>query len=224
MLPLSVIKAAISNPIQVELKNGETFNGYLKGCDVFMNLYITDVIRTSKDGETFYRLAEAHIRGTMIKLLNIPDEVMEKVKDEEELKRNEKRHFYGRGRGRGHANEGNEEAAEVDVGVEAVKKEEEVDVVVMKVVEVGVVAMKAGEVDVVAMKVGEVDVVAMKAGEVDVVVGVETCTNNHAYPYLHFRTTSASVIYLRSYQSRKSVFYPFNVVNTDRRIAAVFML
>eukprot|EP00201_Polytomella_parva_P000260 CAMPEP_0175083170 /NCGR_PEP_ID=MMETSP0052_2-20121109/27195_1 /TAXON_ID=51329 ORGANISM="Polytomella parva, Strain SAG 63-3" /NCGR_SAMPLE_ID=MMETSP0052_2 /ASSEMBLY_ACC=CAM_ASM_000194 /LENGTH=157 /DNA_ID=CAMNT_0016354513 /DNA_START=15 /DNA_END=488 /DNA_ORIENTATION=- len=109
MLPLSVIKAAISNPIQVELKNGETFNGYLKGCDVFMNLYITDVIRTSKDGETFYRLAEAHIRGTMIKLLNIPDEVMEKVKDEEELKRNEKRHFYGRGRGRGHANEGNEE-------------------------------------------------------------------------------------------------------------------
>ncbi len=32
----------------VELKNGETYNGYLQLCDTWMNLHLSEVICTSK--------------------------------------------------------------------------------------------------------------------------------------------------------------------------------
>ncbi len=34
----------------VELKNGETYNGYLQHCDTWMNLHLSEVICTSKVG------------------------------------------------------------------------------------------------------------------------------------------------------------------------------
>ncbi|RYH22426.1 hypothetical protein EON65_19240 [archaeon] len=48
MLPLSLLKAAIDQPMLVELKNGDTYNGRLVSCNIFMNICLKDVICTSK--------------------------------------------------------------------------------------------------------------------------------------------------------------------------------
>jgi len=66
----------------VELKNGETYNGHLVNCDNWMNLQLREVICTSRDGDHFWRMNECYVRGSTIKYLRIPDEVIDMVKDE----------------------------------------------------------------------------------------------------------------------------------------------
>ncbi|PAV24277.1 Sm-like ribonucleo [Pyrrhoderma noxium] len=51
MLPLSLLNAAQSRPMLVELKNGETFNGHLVACDNFMNITLREVYQTSADAD-----------------------------------------------------------------------------------------------------------------------------------------------------------------------------
>jgi U6 snRNA-associated Sm-like protein LSm4 len=50
----------------VELKNGETLNGHLFKWDTYMNLTLKEVVQTSPDGDRFYRLAEAYVRGNNV--------------------------------------------------------------------------------------------------------------------------------------------------------------
>ncbi len=86
----------------VELKNGETYNGHLANCDAWMNIYLTQVICTSrvidvfcelifffniskfkkKDGDRFWKMPECYIRGSTIKYLRIPDEVVDNYKED----------------------------------------------------------------------------------------------------------------------------------------------
>merc|ERR1711893_588933 len=82
MLPLSLLKTAVNHPMLVELKNGETYNGHLVQCDNWMNLQLREVICTSRDGDHFWRMNECYVRGSTIKYLRIPDEVIDMVKDE----------------------------------------------------------------------------------------------------------------------------------------------
>ncbi|XP_046458347.1 U6 snRNA-associated Sm-like protein LSm4 [Daphnia pulex] len=102
MLPLSLLRTAQNHPMLVELKNGETYNGHLVSCDNWMNINLREVICTSKDGDRFWRMPECYIRGSTIKYLRIPDEVIDMVKEEVVAK--------GRGRsdgkGRGGAQRG----------------------------------------------------------------------------------------------------------------------
>eukprot|EP00241_Pyramimonas_parkeae_P022791 CAMPEP_0114301880 /NCGR_PEP_ID=MMETSP0059-20121206/14355_1 /TAXON_ID=36894 /ORGANISM="Pyramimonas parkeae, Strain CCMP726" /LENGTH=192 /DNA_ID=CAMNT_0001424673 /DNA_START=162 /DNA_END=737 /DNA_ORIENTATION=- len=102
MLPLSLLRTAVGHPMLVELKNGETYNGHLVNCDTWMNLHLREVICTSKDGDRFWRMAECYVRGNTVKYLRVPDEVIDKVQENEQnLKRNDKRPAQrGRGRGR----------------------------------------------------------------------------------------------------------------------------
>ncbi|XP_055917246.1 U6 snRNA-associated Sm-like protein LSm4 [Eupeodes corollae] len=86
MLPLSLLKTAQSHPMLVELKNGETYNGHLVSCDSWMNINLRDVICTSKDGDRFWRMPECYIRGSTIKYLRIPDEVIDMVKEDSQVK------------------------------------------------------------------------------------------------------------------------------------------
>lgn len=86
MLPLSLLKTAQSHPMLVELKNGETYNGHLVSCDSWMNINLRDVICTSKDGDRFWRMPECYIRGSTIKYLRIPDEVIDMVKEDAQAK------------------------------------------------------------------------------------------------------------------------------------------
>lgn len=43
---------------------------------------IQEVICTSRDGDHFWRMNECYVRGSTIKYLRIPDEVIDMVKDE----------------------------------------------------------------------------------------------------------------------------------------------
>ena len=66
----------------VELKNGETYNGHLASCDTWMNLHLRDAICTSRDGDRFWKVAEVYIRGSTIKYMRIPDEVLDQVRED----------------------------------------------------------------------------------------------------------------------------------------------
>ena len=76
MLPLSLLRTAQNHPMLVELKNGETYNGHLVSCDNWMNINLREVICTSRDGDRFWRMSECYVRGSTIKYLRIPDEVI----------------------------------------------------------------------------------------------------------------------------------------------------
>ncbi|GAB6031664.1 RNA processing protein [Chamberlinius hualienensis] len=97
MLPLSLLRTAQNHPMLVELKNGETFNGHLVNCDSWMNINLREVICTSRDGDKFWRMPECYIRGSTIKYLRIPDEVIDMVKEE----------VVSKGRGRGEVRSSN---------------------------------------------------------------------------------------------------------------------
>ncbi|XP_055595606.1 uncharacterized protein LOC129747988 [Uranotaenia lowii] len=102
MLPLSLLKTAQSHPMLVELKNGETYNGHLVSCDTWMNINLREVICTSKDGDKFWRMPECYIRGSTIKYLRIPDEVIDMVKEDVQAKsRNRPELSKGGGRNQG---------------------------------------------------------------------------------------------------------------------------
>ncbi|XP_041060751.1 U6 snRNA-associated Sm-like protein LSm4 isoform X1 [Carcharodon carcharias] len=90
-LPLSLLKTAQNHPMLVELKNGETYNGHLVSCDNWMNINLREVICTSRDGDKFWKMPECYIRGSTIKYLRIPDEIIDMVKEE----------VVSKGRGRG---------------------------------------------------------------------------------------------------------------------------
>lgn len=87
MLPLSLLAAAQGYPMLVELKNGETYNGHMVSCDTWMNLILKEVIQTNPDGDRFFRLPECYIRGSNIKYLRIPDEIINIVKMQNEQNR-----------------------------------------------------------------------------------------------------------------------------------------
>merc|ERR1712113_500485 len=91
MLPLSLLQTAQNHPMLVELKNGETYNGHLVSCDNWMNINLREVICTSRDGDRFWRMPECYVRGSTVKYLRIPDEVIDMVK-EDALQKNRQRH------------------------------------------------------------------------------------------------------------------------------------
>ncbi|GAA5870161.1 hypothetical protein JCM1840_001580 [Sporobolomyces johnsonii] len=97
-LPLALLHAAQAKPMLVELKNGETFNGHLVGCDNFMNLTLKEVYQTSADGERFWKLAEAYVRGNNIKYIRVAENLIDQVKEQEDEQR---RRGAGRGGMRG---------------------------------------------------------------------------------------------------------------------------
>ncbi|KAL2120721.1 hypothetical protein VTJ04DRAFT_4748 [Mycothermus thermophilus] len=83
MLPLGLLTAAQGHPMMVELKNGETLNGHLVLCDTWMNLTLREVVQTSPEGDKFMRLKEAYVKGNNIKYLQIPEEVLDAVKEQQ---------------------------------------------------------------------------------------------------------------------------------------------
>ncbi|RKP04297.1 hypothetical protein CXG81DRAFT_2850, partial [Caulochytrium protostelioides] len=109
MLPLNLITAAKGHPIQVELKNGETYNGVLGNVDVWMNLNLRDVILTRPCGTRFFRLTEIWIRGNHIRYFRIPDPVLDLAKDEPIQRphyNNHHHHHHGGGSGDHHHGHG----------------------------------------------------------------------------------------------------------------------
>eukprot|EP00554_Chaetoceros_debilis_P003335 CAMPEP_0194082854 /NCGR_PEP_ID=MMETSP0149-20130528/8267_1 /TAXON_ID=122233 /ORGANISM="Chaetoceros debilis, Strain MM31A-1" /LENGTH=173 /DNA_ID=CAMNT_0038765119 /DNA_START=139 /DNA_END=661 /DNA_ORIENTATION=- len=83
MLPLSLLRAAEESPMLVELKSGDTYNGRLVNCDAWMNLNLRDVICTSSDGQKFWKMTTCYIRGSSVKYLRLPEDVVDKVPEDD---------------------------------------------------------------------------------------------------------------------------------------------
>ncbi|KAH8064314.1 U6 snRNA binding protein [Aureococcus anophagefferens] len=99
MLPLSLLTTAKGQPMLIELKNGDTYNGRLVSADTWMNVNLEEVICTSRDGDRFWKLKECYIRGNSIKYLRIPDEIIDLAQEEEISAKDAKKGGKG-GRGR----------------------------------------------------------------------------------------------------------------------------
>ncbi|PXF49727.1 putative U6 snRNA-associated Sm-like protein LSm4 [Gracilariopsis chorda] len=82
MLPLSLLKSATGCPILIELKNGETYNAKLHSMDLWMNMSLTDAVRTSRDGNDFWHVPQLYIRGNTIKYIRVPELVLGIVEEE----------------------------------------------------------------------------------------------------------------------------------------------
>lgn len=82
----------------VELKNGETLNGHLVNCDTYMNLTLKEVVQTNPEGDKFFRLSEAYVRGNNIKYLRLEDEIVDAAKEQQQ---NHQASKGGRGGGQG---------------------------------------------------------------------------------------------------------------------------
>eukprot|EP00536_Pseudo-nitzschia_multiseries_P004059 jgi/Psemu1/284838/fgenesh1_pg.65_\ len=99
------VAAETSTPLLVELKGGDTYNGRLVSCDSWMNMNLTDVVCTSKHGDKFWKLPSCYIRGSAIKYLRLPPDLLDATKEkvEEDERRNkimrEQNNYGGGGRG-----------------------------------------------------------------------------------------------------------------------------
>jgi U6 snRNA-associated Sm-like protein LSm4 len=99
-LPLSLLRAASGSPLLVELKGGDTYNGRLASIDAYMNMNLVEVICTAADGQTFWKLPSAYVRGSAIKYLRLPPTLLQEAAVQEAAAEDERRQ-QGRGRGGG---------------------------------------------------------------------------------------------------------------------------
>ncbi|KOB60008.1 hypothetical protein PFHG_01772 [Plasmodium falciparum HB3] len=106
--PLTLLKCSQNSTVMVELKNGETYSGFLVFCDRFMNLHMKNIICPSKAGDKFWKISECYVRGNSIKYIRVQDQAIEQAIEEtaEQKARNMGRGRGGRGRGRGGMNRG----------------------------------------------------------------------------------------------------------------------
>lgn len=84
MLPISLLKAAEGSLIFLELKNGETFNGKLTKIDTWMNVFLTEAIRTSREGDKYVLCPEVSIRGNAVKFFRVQEGTLEKALQREQ--------------------------------------------------------------------------------------------------------------------------------------------
>ncbi|EAN80340.1 U6 snRNA-associated Sm-like protein LSm4p [Trypanosoma brucei brucei TREU927] len=65
--PLDVLRNCRAKVVSVELAGGETINGTVVRVDRAMNMVLKQCIRTSADGEAFWRSRESLIRGASVR-------------------------------------------------------------------------------------------------------------------------------------------------------------
>ena len=58
--------------ITVELKNGEIYRGLLLGAEDTMNVSLSDVLRTARNGKVS-KLPNVYLRGSSIRFIALPD-------------------------------------------------------------------------------------------------------------------------------------------------------
>ncbi|WUR04911.1 putative U6 snRNA-associated Sm-like protein [Vairimorpha necatrix] len=70
MYPLTLVRLSRNKYINFELKSGSKCRGFLKKCDLLMNLHIVNMNMEDIDGQViFYK--ECYVRGTSIKTVNV---------------------------------------------------------------------------------------------------------------------------------------------------------
>ena len=71
MLPLTLLRSASNHPMSVELKNGETYNGHLIGCDNYMNISLRQVLCVCN---VFMYVCMAFMYVCMLAIQNSPND------------------------------------------------------------------------------------------------------------------------------------------------------
>ncbi|CAH8614741.1 unnamed protein product [Dicrocoelium dendriticum] len=94
-IPIKVLHDAEGHVTTVETRDGETFRGKLIEAEDNMNIHMSDVIMTARDGRTS-NLQQIYIRGSKIRFLILPD----MLKNSPMLKRPLSAKGLGTGRGK----------------------------------------------------------------------------------------------------------------------------
>mmetsp|Transcript_5708 Transcript_5708/g.14619 ORF Transcript_5708/g.14619 Transcript_5708/m.14619 type:complete len:123 (-) Transcript_5708:111-479(-) len=113
-VPIKLLLEGINHTVTVEMKNGESYRGELAEAEECMNLQLSGVTHTAKNGQK-RKLERVFVRGSNVKLIVFPNILKEatifrkvanaKRKDDRRLasKRGRGRGRGGGGRGRGAA-------------------------------------------------------------------------------------------------------------------------
>jgi len=71
-IPIKLLHESQGHVITAELKNGQTYRGKLLLAEDNMNVQLSEVLFTSRDGRTSH-LEQVYLRGSHIRLLIVPD-------------------------------------------------------------------------------------------------------------------------------------------------------
>eukprot|EP00814_Leptocylindrus_danicus_P003246 CAMPEP_0116020892 /NCGR_PEP_ID=MMETSP0321-20121206/10065_1 /TAXON_ID=163516 /ORGANISM="Leptocylindrus danicus var. danicus, Strain B650" /LENGTH=107 /DNA_ID=CAMNT_0003491665 /DNA_START=75 /DNA_END=398 /DNA_ORIENTATION=+ len=71
-IPIKLLYEAESMKITVEMKNGETYRGMLLSAEDTMNLTLSDVVRTARNGQVS-KLSSVYLRGGNVRFVALPN-------------------------------------------------------------------------------------------------------------------------------------------------------
>lgn len=92
MLPITLLNAAQGQLLDIECKSGRTYTGRMKACDLYMSLTLEQAECTSAEDGERRSFPELYIRGSSIKYIKVPDQLLSDIIDERRTKREE---LYG---------------------------------------------------------------------------------------------------------------------------------
>ena len=71
-IPIKLLYEAEGMKITVEMKNGEIYRGLLLGAEDTMNVSLSEVLRTARNGK-ISKLPNVYLRGSSIRIIALPD-------------------------------------------------------------------------------------------------------------------------------------------------------
>lgn len=71
-MPIKLLFEAEGMKITVEMKNGEIYRGLLLSAEDTMNVSLSEVLRTARDGQ-ISKLPNIYLRGKSIRFIALPD-------------------------------------------------------------------------------------------------------------------------------------------------------
>jgi small nuclear ribonucleoprotein D3 len=71
-VPIRLLFEAEGMKITVEMKNGEIYRGLLVGAEETMNVNLTEVLRTARNGQ-IHKLPNVYLSGSSIRFIALPD-------------------------------------------------------------------------------------------------------------------------------------------------------
>jgi len=71
-VPIKLLYEAEGMKISIELKSGEIYRGLLLGAEDTMNVSLSEVLRTARNGK-ISKLPNVYLRGSSIRFIALPD-------------------------------------------------------------------------------------------------------------------------------------------------------
>jgi len=71
-VPIKLLFEAEGMKVTAEMKNGEIYRGMLLSAEETMNLSLSDVLRTARNGQ-ISKLPSVYLRGSSIRFIALPD-------------------------------------------------------------------------------------------------------------------------------------------------------